>query len=85
MSYPDLEMLVEAVDTLQHCRSALALSQERGMPEEQLGEMRRAVLLAESAVEAAALLLADGEQRQERVEALKEELERRRRERGELP
>jgi hypothetical protein len=83
VSYPDLEMLVETVDTLNHCRAALDLGMEHGAPEDQLREMRLGVWQAEKVVEAAADLLADSEQRRERVEALKEELERRHRERGE--
>lgn len=68
--YPDLDRVVETVQTLQICRSTLALGQMRGADEKAMAEMHLAVRKAEQSVEWAADLLADSE-------------ERRRRERGE--
>ena len=69
MSYSDLETLVDAVSVLQQCRSGLAMSRERGAPEDQLRQMRLAVFTAEKSVEGAADLLADSEERRARARA----------------
>jgi hypothetical protein len=76
-NYPELETLVEAVNTLQQCRNTVSLGKERGATDEQLAELRRGVQSAVISVETAAVDLAGSENLRTRVDAAVEEAERR--------